>query len=178
MANLNAGQVECLVFTFKEGLLSPVAHDLKLRVGAMEVDIAADSSSVEAVIDATSIEVVAAMKDGVENPGALSPRDRTQIADNIAKEVLHTKKHPRIGFRSKSIEALGDGYRLVGTLDLHGVSRDVSMDLRTDGERLSGELSLHQPDFAIKPFKAALGTLRVQADVRVRLSVQRSALAG
>jgi hypothetical protein len=35
------------------------------------------------------------------------------------------------------------------------------------------ELKLHQPDFGIKPFSAALGALRVKPDVMIRVSVPR-----
>jgi hypothetical protein len=37
------------------------------------------------------------------------------------------------------------------------------------------EIKLHQPDFGIKPFTAALGALKVKPDVVVRVSVPKDA---
>jgi len=46
--NLDASTAECLVFTEKEGLLSGVAHDLKLRVERFRLRI--DDDSVDGVV--------------------------------------------------------------------------------------------------------------------------------
>jgi hypothetical protein len=35
------------------------------------------------------------------------------------------------------------------------------------------EVKIHQPDFGIKPYTAALGALKVKPDVLVRVSVPR-----
>ena len=43
------------------------------------------------------------------------------------------------------------------------------MQLRRNGELWSGESELHQPDFGIRPYTAALGALKVKPVVRVRI---------
>jgi hypothetical protein len=45
--------------------------------------------------------------------------------------------------------------------------------VRADGDRWVTDLKLHQPDFGIKPFSAALGALKVKPDVIIRVSVPR-----
>lgn len=162
---------ECLVFTFKEGLLSPMAHDLKLRVGRFRVTVADDASRVDGTFETASVGVVCAMKDGAETPSALSGLYRSQIDKNVAKEVLVTKKHPQARFASSSVEAVDDGYRIRGTLTLSGRSREVSLDAQRRGDRLVARVRLHQPDFGIKPFSAMLGTLKIQPAVEVEISV-------
>ena len=37
--HFDATSAECLVFTYKEGLLSALAHDLEIRVPGFEVDV-------------------------------------------------------------------------------------------------------------------------------------------
>ena len=38
-------------------------------------------------------------------------------------------------------------------------------------ERQQLELTLHQPDFGITPYRAMLGTLKIRADVQIRVTV-------
>ena len=62
MARHDASTAEVLVFTFKEGLLSPLAHDLKLRVTRFSLEVAETSDSVAAEFDPRSLVVLTAMK--------------------------------------------------------------------------------------------------------------------
>jgi hypothetical protein len=150
------------VLTFKEGLLSRVAHDLKLRVERLGLEVADDA--VTAWFDATSLRVVTAMKDGRESPGALSDADKRTIERNIREDVLDATRHPQIRFQSKVVERRGDEATIRGTLQLHGQERE--------GGAVVAEARLHQPDFGIKPYSAMMGTLRVKPDIEVRLRAQ------
>lgn len=172
MTSYDASNAECLVFTFKEGLLSPVAHDLRLRVARFSVTVDEAAGRVSASFDAASLVVDAPMKDGVENPSALSAADRDKIAAQIRDEVLASRKYPEVGFRSSSLSPRSDGgYDFAGVLSLHGAQRELTGSTQRVGGRQVLELSLHQPDFGIAPFRAMLGTLKIQADVRVRLTL-------
>ena len=100
MTSYDSSTAECCVFTFKEGLLSPVAHDLRLRVTRFEIEV---GDVVNASFDATSLVVDAPMKDGRENPSALTAADKTKIAGQIRDDVLHASRHPQITFRSRAL---------------------------------------------------------------------------
>jgi len=171
MAHFDAQQVECLVFTFKEGLLSPVAHDLKIRVNTLSVDIDDDTQAIHATFDPNTLQVVCAMNHGVENPDALKPRDTRKIESNIRKDVLNTKRHGQITFHSTSITRDGDQATIKGELTLHGVTRPLTILAQKQGDKMVAETTLHQPDFKITPYSALLGTLKIKADVTVRVSV-------
>jgi polyisoprenoid-binding protein YceI len=169
MPKYDQSQAECLVFTFKEGLLSKIAHDLKISVTRFSVDVA--PAAVRAEFDLSSLRVVNAMKDGTENPEALSDSDKTKIADQIAKEVLHSDQHPTAVFSSRSVTRRGDGgYSIAGDLSLHGVTKAIQAETKVEGNQQIVSIELHQPDYGITPFKAMMGTLKVKADVTVRLS--------
>src|SRR5437868_1299810 len=99
--SFDAATAECLVFTFKAGLLSGVAHDLKLRVDQFE--IAVDDQGVHARFDASSLRVVCARAGGKDDLRALSERDRREIEATIARDVLEARNHPAIEFRSNSV---------------------------------------------------------------------------
>ena len=170
MPKYDESQAECVVFTFKEGLLSKVAHDLKIRVTRVSADVTADS--VRAEFDLRSLRVVEAMKDGSENPGALSDADKAKIAEQISNEVLHAGQHPTAVFSSSSLTPRPDGgYSIAGELSLHGVTQSIRTETRAEGGRQVATIELHQPAYGITPFKAMMGTLKVKADVIVRLSI-------
>lgn len=164
---------DVLVFTFKEGLLSAVAHDLKIRVTRFSIHIDEDTKAIDATFDATSLRVDTAMKDGADAYGALSDSDRQKIEENLQGDVLAAKKFPEIRFVSTSVaeDEQGTGYHVRGRLSLHGQTHEVAFTSRTDGEGQVAEVKLHQPDWAIKPYSALLGTLRIKPDLLVRVAL-------
>ncbi len=169
MPTYTATDAECLVFTFKEGLLSKVAHDLKIRVTSFQLSV--DESAVKGSFDPTSLQVVCARRDGQDDQNALSDGDKAKIEQNIRKDVLEAKRHGAITFASTEVSRNGDHATVRGDLTLHGVTRAISARVTREEDWWTTEVRLHQPDFGIKPFTAMLGTLKVQPDVRVQLRV-------
>ena len=172
MPRYDSTTADCFVFTFKEGLLSPVAHDLRLKVTRFSIDVDEAKSSVVASFDTNSLVVDCPMKDGAENPSALSASDSQKIAGQIRDDVLHGSQHPQAVFRSRVVTARADGgFDLDGELTLHGVSKSLEVQTHLIAGRQQLELRLHQPDFGVTPYRAMLGTLKIQADVTIRISV-------
>lgn len=168
MARYDAGSAEVLVFTFKEGLLSAVAHDLKLKVGRFTVDV--EGGVAKAEFDPTSLRVLTAMKDGQENPGALPGFAQAEIEKNLQADVLQPKKHPTIRFETTQVSDV----EVRGRLALHGESREVRGQRKVEGTRDVAEFHLDQRDFGIKPFSAMLGTLKIKPEVVVRVSLPKA----
>lgn len=167
----DATTAECRVLTFKEGLLSAVAHDLEIAVTAFTIDVDETTWRVDATFDAASLRVVGAVRNGVVDPHELSEKDKQTIAGNVARDVLDAGRHPTIRFTSERATARGDELALEGTLELHGKTRALNVVARRGADGWRAETRLHQPDFGIRPYSAMLGTLRVQADVVVRVTV-------
>lgn len=166
----DARQVECRVFTYKEGLLSPVAHDLLLRVTALEVTVDLAARTIRARFDPASVRAVCAVRHGREAPDVLSPKDLRDIDRNTDREVLESRRHPELRFESTEVVPEGSGWRVRGTLQLHGHRRPVDVPVRRVGDRLVARVRLHQPDFGIRPFSALMGTMKVKPDVEVEIS--------
>ena len=173
MARYDAYNSECLLFSFKDGLLARLAHDLKLQVERFSIEVDDASQQIKATFDPSSIQVVCAQIDGRDDPSTLSKGDKKKIYDNVTKDVLRIRKHPEIRFDSTKVVERGEGFAVEGTLQIYGKSRNIQTSVRVDGDRWVTELKLHQPDFGIKPFSAALGALKVKPDVLVRVSVPR-----
>jgi polyisoprenoid-binding protein YceI len=174
--HFDASSAECLVLTYKEGLLSAVAHDLQIRVTRFDLDVEASPPSVRARLDATSLRVDGARHGGALDVDTLSDADRQKIEHNIVADVLEAARSADIVFTSTAVTPEGEGYRVSGDLTLHGRTRPLSFVARPEGDRLVAEVRIHQPDFGIKPYQAMLGTLKVKPDVTVQASVPRQAI--
>lgn len=166
MPTFDAATASVHVLTEKEGVLSAVAHDLELEVRRFTVT--ADDQAITARLEPGSLQVLHALKGGRASD-ALSAKDRKDILTNLAKEVLD----PRgvITFASTSVVRRGADLEVKGTLTLNGKARPLAFTARRQGDRLTADVLLHQPDFGIRPFSAMLGALKVKAGVVVRLSL-------
>ena len=178
MAQFDASNTECLIFTFKEGLLSAVAHDLKLRVTRFEISTReleptglsnSASLQVSATAWCSSIQVVNALKDGQETPAALSDRDKQKIQATMLDEVLESRRFPEVTLLGMAVKEPAGGYRLTGQLTLKGVSRPISVQIRETPRGYGADLTLHQPDFGIKPYSAMLGALKLKPGITIRI---------
>ena len=170
MTAFGPGQADCFVYVYREGALSAVGHDLKLRVTDFKIEVG-EEPSVKAELGADSLHVVGILRDGSVDEREPSARDRKEIEGNIARDVLEAGKYPEISFRSRSVERTGSTVRVQGSLDLHGVRRDIAFEARQEGDRWMARVPIHQPDFRIKPYRALLGALRVKPEVVVEVSV-------
>ncbi|MEZ4362406.1 MAG: YceI family protein [Kofleriaceae bacterium] len=172
MLKLDASAVECRVFTFKEGALSALAHDLELRVTRLTLEVGDEGAApraVRATFDARSLVVLHALRDG-KPTSELSDSDKSKIVETLQREVLDVRKHSEIVYQGRA-EAAGDGFALTGELTLTGRRRAVPLRAAPQGRRMVAETTLHQPDFGIKPYRALLGALKVRPEVKVRISL-------
>lgn len=172
MPKFSNSDSECFVYTFKDGLLSAVAHDLRIRVTDFEIEID-DDDNIHASFNANSLRVVNAMHNGADTPNVPGDGDKQKIQETIVKDVLHSGKHPAITFESEAFREKGDGYQVKGRLSLHGQEKSIVVDVSDKGDRYLAEATLHQPDFGIKPFSAMMGTLKIKPDVKIALSIPK-----
>jgi len=167
----DASTAACLIFTYREGLLSAVAHDLQIRVQSFAVTLDDDAWRLDARFDPRSLRVVGVMRDGRVHPDELRAGDVRTIEQTIVDEVLEADRHPEVRFTSTAAVARGDELAVDGALTLHGETRPLTVPVRREAGGWVAEVRLHQPDFGIRPYRAMLGTLRVRADVLVRLAM-------
>jgi polyisoprenoid-binding protein YceI len=160
------GSVE--VFTFKEGLLSRVAHDLCVRVG--EFEVLADEATVEARFALRSLRVQHAEREGTPDAAALSAKDRAQIEENIRDKVLHSDRNPDARF-SGTISAEAGSLRVSGRLSLHGQAHPLEFPAERSEGRVRGEVELVPSKWGIAPFKAMLGAIKLRDRVLVRFDL-------
>ena len=174
---IEPGTSSLSVWTEREGMLSPVGHDLILDAERFrgEVRVEGERARVELVVD-TALRVRCARDGERELPAGVSQSDRRDIEKNLRKDVLRTGRFPEARFTAEGPASGGDGssrIQLRGRLELMGRTSPVTVELqrRGDPESYEARVRLRQTDFGIKPFTALLGTLRVKDEVEVRASV-------
>jgi hypothetical protein len=170
MATYDASNAQCWVYTFKEGVLSKVAHDLKHRVTRFTIRVA-EQNAIEAEFDARSLRVECVMKAGKETATELMGDDKAAIESQIIADVLHADVHPLIRFRSTAAVQSPEGLQILGTIELNDRTRSIFTVARRQEDHYVADLKIHQPAFGIKPFSAMLGAVRIKPDVVVRVLV-------
>jgi hypothetical protein len=166
----------CAVFTFREGAFSALGHDLKLQVADFNIEVGeiGEGLAIRASARTDSVRVVGVLRNGRTNDvdeRLPLPRDRQTIERKVAQDILESERYRQATFRSTRVEPAGDGYRVVGLLDLHGVVKEVTFTAERKADRAVVHLILNQPDFRIKPFRAMMGALRVKPEVLLEVSV-------
>jgi hypothetical protein len=163
---ITTGRIE--VYTFKEGLLSPLAHDLRLRLERFE--IAYDSAHVTARFWPASLVVEGVARDGRVDASGLSAAQKAEITGNIRDRILRTDSHPEAVYEAAIAEASG-ARRLSGTLELCGRSKPLEIVVEESAGKYTGSVELRPSLWGIQPFRAMLGTIRLQDRVSVRFEV-------
>jgi hypothetical protein len=160
------------VHTFKEGLLSRLAHDLLLNLGRFEIE--AQGDKVHAVGESQSLEVLGVARDGELIPESLGTGEKEAILQNLAEQVLRSEQFPRVRFTA-TVTRGARALSMKGSLELCGTSQPLQVDMTRSGDRLIGTFELVPSRFGIKPFRALAGALKVQDRVRITVDARAPA---
>ena len=183
---IDSKTVDCFIYTYKDGFLARLAHDLKLRVKRFQIVIRKEQGKTpqsrmkinsRAVFDTTSIQSVTAMKDGIEMPSILKPWDHALVEKFMRLYVLRSEVFPEIAFESTGFSMDSNRLRTKGVLTLCGMSRPISLTKKRRTRKMFvGETVLHQPDFGIKPFSTLMGAMKIKPEVRIELQIPQKQL--
>jgi YceI-like domain len=178
------GVSRLLVWTYKEGLLSRVAHDLQLEATDLRAPVTLEDGklSVEVVAGVAGLRARGQVKKGGEVV-PLKPSDHVDIEANMAgAKVLDATRHPEIRFHGQGAFEGEGPLKLEGTLTIRGVTQPMNLAVRVtrspEGHRVDGEVELRQTEFQIKPYSALMGALKVQDRIRVTWSLVYELPAG
>jgi polyisoprenoid-binding protein YceI len=149
------------VETGRSGAAAKAGHDLIIDVQSWEATLeVGDNSSLQLSADPTSLHV----REGKGGLQALGDDDKADIRKTIDKDVLKKKA---ISFSSTSVEDTGSGLKVSGDLEMGGQTNAITFDLTESGGTLSGDTTVKQTDWKIKPYSALFGALKVNDEVKV-----------
>lgn len=170
------------VWTYKDGLLAKMAHDLCIRATRLRADVTLEARrfTVDVAVPVRGLRVQGQVKDG--RVMTLGEKDHQKIEDNLAgKDVLDANRYPDVRFAGEGLvpESGAGPLRVEGRLTIHGNAQPLTLDceLREVRDRwvVVGEARLRQTAFGVTPYSALFGALKVQDEVRVswELAYQR-----
>lgn len=157
-------------FSIRHMMIAKVNGGFQKMSGSLRLDRANPSnSSIEAVIDAASIDT----------------REPQRDAHLKGADFFDVEKHPTIAFKSRKVERTGDeSYQITGELTIHGVSREVRLDVEAPDAEVkdpwgnvklgaSAVTKIRRKDFGLT-WNAALeaGGVLVGDDVAITLDLQ------
>lgn len=101
-----------------------------------------------------------------------SDKDRVEVQKTmLGPEVLDSERHQEIVFKSTGAESAGQGkWTLRGNLMLRGQTRPVTVQVTLKDGRYTGEATVKQTDFGIKPPGKA--GVRAKDEVKIEFDVR------
>jgi hypothetical protein len=164
----------CQVFTYKEGLLSALAYDLRINVTSFVIDLGENEHFIRARFEAGSLRVDCAMVEGAERPDLLKSWEKEEIEKNIIKDVLDTDTYKDIILTSETVKKEDSTYFVKGILTLHGAERDISFTVKEEENFYRADVPLHLPDYGIRPFSALFGAIKLKPGILIRVYIPRT----
>ena len=134
---LNASDGELLVRTGVTGRAAKMGHRLTLLMNSWDATVrwaGGQPVAVHMTVDVDGLVV----SHGEGGLMSLSGPEKS-LARSHALKSLDAARFPKISFASDEIAQTDEGYRLSGTLEIHGTSRGCVVDLRV--EDLGGDLA-------------------------------------
>jgi polyisoprenoid-binding protein YceI len=166
------------VFTVRvipTGMLASFGHSPTLAIRGLSGEARfspdrPDDASLALRVRADSLEVIDDIKSS----------DRREIEETTKQSVLQTDKYPEIAFESTrvAVKQVSQGRyqaNIDGNLALHGVTQAVSVPSQVvvsgDTLRASGEFTISQKQFEIKPVKVAAGALTLKDELKFKFDI-------
>lgn len=162
--------------TARAGAAAKAGHDLLIHGTAWEgtVEVGENSALTSVALDADAGSLL--VREGTGGMKALSEDDKAAIKQTIDEDVL--RRQP-IRFRSSEIGpgTDADSVTVRGDLTLAGNTRPLQFQLRVREGELNGSARIRQTDWAIKPYSALFGALKVADEVEVAIEATLTASA-
>lgn len=163
------------VRAFATGLLSAIGHNPTIAISDFEGQVRLGSDSLEG---ASLHMTIKANSLTVQNQ--ISDKDRREMEKKMVEEVLETNRFPEIVYECTDVSGSYGlaGPSLVvlnGNLTLHGITRNLSINttasLLGNLLRASGEFSIQQSHYGIRPVSAVVGTIRLKDELKFSFEV-------
>jgi polyisoprenoid-binding protein YceI len=171
---LDASHGELLVTTGVTGPAAKMGHRLTIAMTAWQATVRTvdgEPGGVDLAVDVDSLEVLR----GDGGVKGLSGPEKS-LARSNALSSFDVDRFPNIRFQADDVSQVDGGYRLTGTLEIHGVARERAVDVRVqdagDAWRIACDAEVRHSDFGMKPYSMMMGAMRVEDAVAVSFSAQ------
>jgi len=175
-----ASQSTFTVSVGKAGFLSAFGHEHTIAVKSFGGRVRVSPSE----ISQASLELEVEAKSLAVADKGIDDKERAEIQKAMETDVLEVSRFPKISFRSVSVgnvkpSGSGQSFVVSGDLTLHGVTKRVAVPvvvtITPEHLRATGEVTVKQTDFGIKPYSAASGTVKVKDALKLSFAITAKA---
>lgn len=166
---------QLLVHTRVTGRAAKMGHRLTIAMNAWKGSVEwadGEPAEVQLTVEVDSLQVLRG--EGGVTP--LSGREKA-LARSHALKALGADRFPEIRFQTSQIEKTSEGYRLTGSLEIHGNAGErvieLDVDDRGDCWLLSCQADIRQSEFGIKPYSMLMGSMKVVDAVAISFTASR-----
>jgi YceI-like protein len=156
------------VFTFKDGLLSAVAHDLQIRLEQFTITL--DGENVTGELPLKSLTLEGPVEKGVVQPNQYDAGKRADVHKAMNEDILHTDQHPIARFTGRAVPR-GEGYSVSGDLELGGKKAPLAFEVARQAGEYRSEFDIKPSQWGIAQYKAMLGAIRLKDQVKIVLAL-------
>jgi polyisoprenoid-binding protein YceI len=172
---IDARRSRFTVQAFASGILAAMGHNPTIGIRTFSGEVEFDPGTPEAAglrltIQSASLEVL----------DDVSDKDRREIERVMKNDVLEVSRYPQITYEAPTVavnrlDSSIYSATLSGSLTFHGVTRNQSLTARIidSGEtlRASGDFTLRQSDYQIKPVSVAGGALKLKDELKFSFEI-------
>nr|WP_255525444.1 YceI family protein [Mycolicibacterium sp. BK634] len=171
---MTAAEGELQILTGVGGPAAKMGHRLTIAMASWRADVqwrGKQPVSAELVVDVDSLQVV-------KGEGGVTPLTGPEkgVVRSNALKALDVKKYPQITFSAEDIDKTATGYRLTGTVEIHGTSRPQIVDLAVEDSGgvwvMSADVPVVQTQFGVKPYSLFVGSLKVADEVNLKFTAR------
>ena len=173
---LTAADGELQVLTGVGGPAAKMGHRLTIAMADWEAEVTWRGSKPVAanlVVDVDSLQVL-------KGEGGVTPLtgpEKVVVRSNALK-AMDAKKYPKISFTTEDIAKTDAGYRMTGTVEIHGKSRPQVVDLGVDDHGgtwvMSAQVPVVQTQFGVKPYSLLMGTMKINDEVTIKFTARHA----
>lgn len=178
--HLDPSHGELLLHTGVAGRAAKMGHRLTIAMAGWQATVSWTGdvpTAVRLTVDVESLQVLSG--EGGLTP--LSTPEKALVRSNAMK-TLQSDRYPQITFDAGDITATPGGYRLTGTLEIHGKTHPHVVDVKVTGGddawQISGETEVRQSDYGVKRYSMMMGAMQVADPVTVSLTAGYPKAAG
>lgn len=173
-----AAQTQLHIFTYKDGLLARLAHDLRLSLSGLELDQQGDQITLS--VPLSTLHVDGVMRQGTLRPDELTDAQREQILKNAHEELLMSAQHELVTITGTLSRTDAHNATLTGTLTLKGQAQPIQAQAMLYDTHATphwrGQLEVQPSQWGIPPFKAMGGAIKLKDRWTITLTLPQAAL--
>lgn len=173
---LSQADGELMILTGVAGPAAKMGHRLTIVMESWQARVAwkdGEPATADLVVEVGSLQV----RNGEGGVTPLSGPEKLVVRANALKS-LDAKKYPTITFSADVVATTETGYRLEGSLEIHGKTRpqvvELSVEDTGDAWVLSTEVPVTQTEFGVKPYSLLMGSMKVADEVTIGFRATRS----